>query len=260
MIRWRRRSRSLPSESEMIDLLQRSRPIPAGELSPERIAAIAQAMREGRHTAESHSRFRRRGRTIGAGVIVAIIAGSGAVAWAVARHRPADNPLTIICHDDLRLDSSARAVQPDGAPAVELCARLWTDGTFGRGTAPPLIACAQSRGAAEVFPAKVPQACETLGLSPLLDETDAEQRAEQRLQDSLSDRLAELGCVDVDTLRDIVAEELEANGLESWAVTSSGEPAGELRCAVPTIDPLDNRIVIEFLPDIWTSTTHQGAS
>lgn len=254
-MRWRRRPGTRPSESEMADLLRRSRPVHARELPPERITAIAQAMRDSSTTpAPQSQRSRRRRRSIVVGLVAAITAGGGAVAWAVTQHRPADNPLTILCHGD----SSVRAIVPDGTPATELCARLWTDGDFGDGTVPPLVACARPGGAAEVFPAYDPGICETLGMTPLLDKTDDEQRAAQRFQDSLSDRVVDLGCLDTNTLQGIVAEELEGNGLENWTVTVNGKPTNELPCAIPTIDPLDNSVVVEFLPDIWTEPTNQG--
>lgn len=258
-MRWRRRGLTRPSQAEMADLLRQSRSVTSRELPAERITAIAQAMRDSLATPRPQSQTKRpRRRWIVVSLASAITAGSGAAAWAVVRHRPADNPLTIICHNDLRLDGTVRAIVPDGTPVTELCARLWADGDFGDGTVPPLVGCARPGGAAEVFPADDPGVCETLGMIPLLDESDDEQRAAQRFQDSLSDRLVDLGCIDVDALQGIVADELEGNGLENWTVTVSGEQTDEQPCAIPTIDPLDNSVVIEFLPDIWTASTNQG--
>lgn len=248
-----------PSRSDMAGMLSRARPEPTSggrELPPERVAAISRAMRDSSANLVSvRPRARRPRRIVVAAAGLAVLtAGSGAVAWAIARHRPAANPLTVACHSEARLDSSVVALTADRTPPVELCTRAWDDGDFGPGTAPPLIACTGTDGPAEVFPGSDDALCETLGMSPLSEQAVADRDAEVQFQDSISDRLVDVGCIDAKQLEGIVADELERAGLEDWAVSVRGEPSGDLRCATPTIDPVGDSVVIEFLPDIWATS------
>lgn len=160
------------------------------------------------------------------------------------------------CYRDAALDGPVVALEADGTPPVELCARPWINGDFGDDSEPPpLVACVGPEGVAAVFPGVSPTICDNLKLAALDPERPDEQAREIQLQEALSDRTVSLGCVDAETMTDLAASELERAGLDDdWTVVTQGEPPAAGPCAISRIEPVDRHVVIEFVPDLWTDT------
>jgi hypothetical protein len=114
-------------------------------------------------------RWRRR--IVVGGLVIGIVGGSS-VAAAVLLHddRPA-NPTRVACVASADPEASGVALPvPDGASLIEACAPLWSDGTFGTGGPPPLVACVTADDAtAVVVPGADPSACAAAGFAPASD-------------------------------------------------------------------------------------------
>lgn len=236
---------------ELQELLDRANPHP-GPLQRPSSEHVARMMAVVRY--EMVRRGRRRRKSLVAGLALAVSAGGGVVAWAIT-HRPADNPLMVACHAEPRLDSSVIGVAGDGSSAVEQCRALWVRGDFGElgfEGEPALIGCARPGGVAAVFPADDPSICADLGLDVLDLQVSNEQQRLIGFHDAVADRARELGCIDAERLRQIVEEELQRHDLSDWSVVTDAASAGpDLVCAVPTFEPVEQRVLINFVPDLW---------
>lgn len=262
MIRRRRRNRSPAVTTtatdaeldEMRELLDRANPLP-GPLRPPSSEQVARVMAAVHHKLARRGQRRRKG--LVAGLALSACAGGGVAAWAIT-HRSADNPLMVACHAEARLDSSIIEVTGDGSPAIEQCRALWIRGDFrevGFEGEPPLVGCARPGDVAAVFPGDDQSICAELGLDALDPRASDEQRRLTRFQDTVTERTLELGCIDADQLRQILDEELQDHGLPDWSVVvDEASSESDVACAVPTIEPVAQRVLIDFIPDVWADT------
>jgi len=173
-----------------------------------------------------------------------IVVGAG-VTTAVLRSRSPEDPTTIECHSGV-VDGQGviEAVLPDpDRNAIERCAELWTNGTFGLGDAPELAACVTHSGVVAVLPG-AESICAQHGWDVANLEVDSNADPATELQILLSDRFSQ-GCFNRTQASEAVQEIFDELGLRDWKIDSSRAVDG---CNTVAPEPLAKTVAIVDYP------------
>lgn len=199
---------------------------------------------------ERIQRFRHRRRAVLAvTVATAVLASGGAVAALILLQRPSD-PVTLVCYSEPSTDPEIKvglSMDPERT-AVQQCASLWSDGTFGTAGAKELIACVADFEVTVVVPGESAYICATLGWKPAgppLPDEQLDQRVTAKVPELFE------GCIaDLEVARDQVERllvDLDANG--SWTVLVEGSTSPDRPCAANVIDATSRVVrIIAFQP------------
>lgn len=201
----------------------------------------------GRH---ARPRVRARHRVAIGAVVGLTVVGAGALA-AVWESRP-DDAATLVCYSDASTDPRQMVGVPaaDGVDDVELCAGLWSDGTFARSGAPELTACVTDDGVTAVMPGDE-STCARLGFAALAPPSGAE-RSGQEIDRAVARTIAEVfvgRCIDdLDVARAEVQAALDDLGASTWTVSVTARLDAVRRCAAPSVDAATRVIQIVAVP------------
>ena len=163
----------------------------------------------------------RRRRAVVAVAVGLAVLGAAAAAW-VATRRPT-HTLSVGCYAQASLDANTYVISAREGQAVEACRELWTTGTFGAPSSPPLVACVLPSGAVGVFPGDV-STCAQLRRPPAptappnTNTTLASDRV-RVLQERLVAAYNATDCLDVDAAGKLAFGLLAELELIDWAVT-----------------------------------------
>lgn len=85
---------------------------------------------------------------------------------------------------------------------------------------------------------------------------ESRQVVEIAFQELVSGQTVGLGCTDAPTMRSVITAAFEETGLDGWAIVEAAVPTANTPCAIATIDPVNHQVAIEFVPDLWTTSTN----
>lgn len=178
------------------------------------------------------ARRRRRIRTI----VLLTVFLAGCTAAAAYWMRDVTTPATVVCFDDIDVNSNRAGVDVESSPSASDCVPVWESGQFTDSGIPPLIDCVSPDGTLWVFPSSTPDTCETLGLArpnPVSDDHPA-----FRVRAATRDVLGP--CDPIAESVDAVRAALDADGLKDWDVQVQPNLPG--RCATIAIED-ENQLV-----------------
>lgn len=198
-----------------------------------RITAEPRSVTPLRHT-------RRRRWVVGGTVAVAAVATA---AFAFLRTSPATEPTAVSC---AATDDPAGDIVglPGSADPVAACAVLWTDGTLGSGTVPPLAACVNDAGAVIVLPGGASSVCTKAGFALLdLDADTSEAIDVLAVEELLIDTFLD-DCYPQDDALVKARQILDNSGLDDWTVTLAEDFPDGLDCAGVSVDGSAKAVII----------------
>jgi hypothetical protein len=165
-------------------------------------------------------------------IAVALLAlASMAAAWLLTRD--VTDPISVICYQDVSLDSPAADAPNEGPLDVDLCKPAWEDRILINedltppGTTPPLVGCVTERGSLAVFPTSDTEACARLGLANINPESVPAGAPLRQLQADLVDHFSQQQCQPMEAAQRDVAEILSANGFSNWQIQLSPGEGGD---------------------------------
>jgi hypothetical protein len=188
-----------------------------------------------------HRRRSRRRQWIIAGTVA--VAGMASAAFAVLRSSPASEPTGIACAATDDPDGDIVGL-PGAVDPVAACAELWTNGTLGSGTVPPLAACVNDAGAVVVLPGEASAVCTKAGFDLLDLDADTSNAAgvlalEERLIDTfLND------CYGQDAALAEARRILDDEGFADWTVTLAEDFPDGLDCAGIAVDSSEQSVIV----------------
>lgn len=191
----------------------------------------------------AHASRQHRGRTpkpwlLGGGAVAIVLATA---AFAVLRTSSVSDPTAVSCLATTSLDGDLVGLTASDDP-VGACRQLWIDGTLGDGGVPPLTGCVNAAGAAAVVPAEG-TICNRLGLAELEPGLNDEQQTVLDVNESLIELFGG-ECFEQDAAVEEVRRQLDAAGLDDWAVDVPEPFGNEQPCAVPGVDTENRRIFV----------------
>lgn len=181
----------------------------------------------------------RRSRWMPVAVLSIGAATAGGVAFAGWRRSESSDPVGLSCYSELSATPAAQVQVPSAADPIDACRRPWSDGTFGRGPAPSLVACVNDHGQAVVLPG-TGQACASVGYADFAAPTGDRQLA-SALAEELNEALGPT-CLDEARTKALVQDALSRRNLSTWAITNGSAFDGQRRCGVAIVDQI-HRVV-----------------
>ncbi len=174
-------------------------------------------------------------RRLAIAIAVAMLAlASMAAAWLLTRD--VTDPISVICYQDVSLDSPAADAPNEGPLNVDLCNPAWEDRILINedltppGTTPPLVGCVTERGSLAVFPTSDTEVCARLGLADVNPESVPAVAPLRQLQADLVDHFSQQHCQPMEDAQRDVADILEADGFSDWQIQLSPGEGGD-ECA-----------------------------
>jgi hypothetical protein len=172
-----------------------------------------------------------------------VLVGAG-VTTAVLRSRAPEDPTILGCYSTIEDDAVVEFILPNAdRNAIESCAELWTDGTFGHGEVPQLAACVTKDDFVVVLPASDGICAERGSEVAILAEGETADPATE-LQSLLSERFGE-GCLTAAQAVGAVQQILEELGVFDWKTDASRAVDG---CNTIALEPRAKTVAIVERP------------